>query len=276
MVDKIIKYESEPGKWFDKIVFVAGDTHNDPDTNYVEGELICDYIFDNYMSDFKPVKLYASNREIDPTHVPSPENIIREVSRGCGHLLFTGHGNPGSWNTHWVGYFGWDDSPGGIHCYQFPDLSNGDKLPVCLVEGCHNSQFNITFLATLLNKPFMWTYGVAFPECWSWWLTRKVGGGSIATIGHTGLSYESVGETGDLDGDGENLPDVLEIFCGYQNLQFYKTYYEGVDILGKVWGGTIRKYLDAHPGMSLQGHAKTVEQWVLLGDPSLKIGGYPE
>jgi len=24
------------------------------------------------------------------------------------------------------------------------------------------------------------------------------------------------------------------------------------------------------------GHIKTVEQWVLLGDPSLKIGGYPQ
>ena len=49
---------------------------------------------------------------------------------------------------------------------------------------------------------------------------------------------------------------------------------EGVDILGEVWGGTINKYLSTFPGMDSQLDAKTITQWVLLGDPSLKIGGY--
>ncbi|UCB58322.1 MAG: hypothetical protein JSV67_06905, partial [Thermoplasmatales archaeon] len=103
---------------------------------------------------------------------------------------------------------------------------------------------------------------------------RKIGGGAIATLGHTGLSYEIVGENGDLDGDGKNLPDCLEIVCGYQNLQFYKIIGGGVDILGEVWGATINKYLTTFPGMDSQLYAKTISQWVLLGDPSLKIGGY--
>jgi len=67
----------------------------------------------------------------------------------------------------------------------------------------------------------------------------------------------------------------LEARCGFQNIQFYKTIYEGIDILGEVWGGTISKYLTVFPGMENQQDAKTISQWVLLGDPSLKIGGYP-
>ena len=121
----------------------------------------------------------------------------------------------------------------------------------------------------------MWTHGFAFPECFSWWLTRKIGGGSIATMGNTGLGYGAVGNHDDVDGDGVDLPDTLEAVGGYQILNFYKTYAEGIDILGEVWGGAQKKYLDTFPGMEDQTDCKTVEQWPLLGDPSLKIGGYP-
>jgi len=266
MVNKIISYESTPADpdWFNNFVAVAGDTHNDSDTNYYEGELMCDYVLDNYLTNFNPVKLYASNNDIDTLHVCSTENIIREISAGCGHIFFTGHGSPGVWDTHWPLDFRWSDTPGGIGCYDFFSLNNKEKLPICIVEACHNSQFNVTWL----------TYGRGYPECWSWWLTRKIGGGAIATLGHTGLSYEIIGENGDLDGDGVNLPDCLETVCGFQNLRFYETIGEGVDILGEVWGETINKYLTTFPGMEAQIDAKTISQWVLLGDPSLKIGGY--
>jgi len=277
MVNKIINYETSTAgsSWFSKMVGVGGDSHHDAGTNYVEGEVVCDYIFETYMADFDPVKLYASYKDTDPQHTPSADNIKREISAGCGFLLFDGHGHPGSWNTHWPGEFNWADTPGGITCYDFPKLSNGDKLPICIVGGCHNSQFNITLFATLLEKPYMWTHGFAFPECFSWWLTRKIGGGSIATMGNTGLGYGAVGNHDDVDGDGVDLPDTLEAVGGYQILNFYKTYNEGIDILGEVWGGAQRKYLDTFPGMEDQIDCKTVEQWPLLGDPSLKIGGYP-
>ena len=277
MVNKIINYETSTfgSPWFNKMVGIGGDSHDDAGTNYVEGEVVCDYILDNYMPDFDPVKLYASYKDTDPQHTPSTDNIKREISAGCGFLLFDGHGHPGSWNTHWPGEFNWGDTPGGITCYDFPKLSNGDKLPICLVGGCHNSQFNITLFATLLEKPYMWTHGFAFPECFSWWLTRKIGGGSIATMGNTGLGYGAVGDHGDVDGDGVDLPDTLEAVGGYQIHMFFKTYSEGVDILGEVWGGAQSKYLNTFPGMEDQTDCKTVEQWPLFGDPSLKIGGYP-
>jgi hypothetical protein len=48
-----------------------------------------------------------------------------------------------------------------------------------------------------------------------------------------------------------------------------------IDLLGKNWCHSIAEYLRIYPGMEGWSDAKTLEQWVLLGDPSLKIGGYP-
>jgi len=280
MVNKIINYEkgASGASWYDTMVVAGGDSHNDPGTNYVEGELVCDKVLETYMTEFDPVKLYASNKDTDPDYTPQLANIVREISSGCGHLFFDGHANPASWTTHWVGEFEGPESwCEGIDVGDFPTLRNGGKLPVANVEGCHNSQFNITLFSTLMDKDNSkktWCYGMPVPECWSWWLTRKIGGGSIATIGNTALGYGTVGEHGDLDGDGVNEPDCLEALGGYFFIQFYKTFDEGVDTHGKVWGGTLEKYLDTFPGMDYQIDAKTVEQAALLGDPSLKIGGY--
>ena len=57
---------------------------------------------------------------------------------------------------------------------------------------------------------------------------------------------------------------------------------EGKDILGETHAATITNYLTKFPidwnveiGSDIQIDCKTVQEWVLLGDPSLKIGGYP-
>ncbi len=275
MIDKIITYETSTygADWFNRMIAVGGDSHDDS-TNYVEGEEVCNAVFEQYMSDFTPVKIYSSNKETNTDLIPNDKNIIRETSLGAGFLLFDGHGSPGSWNTHWPGEINWDDTPGGISVYDFFDFENSGKYPISVVGGCHNSQFNITLLSTALNLPFTWSHGVPYAECFGWSLARKQDGGSIASFGNTGLGYGSIGENGDLDGDGVNLPDAVEAAGGYQKAVFFKTYSEGVDILGAVWGGAERSYLNTYPGMSDQTDCKTVEQWPLLGDPSLKIGGY--
>jgi len=279
VVDKIIDYEKYKHKtdWYDTMVFIGGDSHNDAGTDFIEGEVAGDHVYSEYMDEYNPVKLYASNKDTNPNYIPSPEAIVREISKGCGHLLFEGHGNPGSWNTHWPGIFNWGDTPGGISIADIPKISNGGiKQPVCVIGGCHNSQFNVTLAATLAGEKYMWTYGVPVPECFSWHFVRKIGGGSIASFGNTGLGYGAVGENGDVDGDGINLPDTLEAVGGYQISLFYETFDEGKDILGQCWEGSIRKYLNTFPGMEDQTDAKTVEQWPMLGDPSLKIGGYQD
>jgi len=276
MVEKIITYETSTynSDWFNTIIGIGGDSHGDSGTEYDEGEVVCNYVFDTFMPTFDTVKLYSSHRESDPTMVPSSEAIIREVSEGSGFLLFDGHGHPGSWNTHWHGYHQWDDTPGGITAYGFMEFENQGKYPVCVIGGCHNSQFNISFINTLLQKPFMWTHGQPYPECFGWWIVRKIDGGAIASMGNTGLGYGAVGNHSDIDGDGIDLPDTCETLGGYQEIMFFKTYNEGKRVLGEVWAGAEVKYLQTFPGMEDQTDCKTVTQWPLIGDPSLMIGGY--
>jgi len=277
MVDKIIKYENSPAdpSWFNKIIVIGGDSHDDIGTDYIEGELVCDKAL-SYIPDFEPIKLYVSNRDSNEGLTPTPKNITNEISKGAGFVLFDGHGHPGSWNTHWIGDHSWENTPGGITIYNFPKLLNKGKLPITLIGGCHNSQFNVTLLATLLNRPYMWTYGMPVSECFSWWLTRKIGGGSIAAMGSTGLGYGYVGNHSDIDGDGIDEPDALEGLGGYTEVMFFKVYGEGVNILGEVWGTTITNYLNVFPPMSDKIQMKSIQEWPLIGDPSLMIGGYIE
>jgi len=180
MVKKIIEYETKTAgsDWFNNMIGIGGDSHDDRGTNYLEGEVVCDHIFDRYMESFTPVKLYSSYKESKPDQIPSDVNIIREVTDGAGFLLFDGHGSPGSWNTHWPGVFNWGDTPGGISTYDFSEFENTGKYPICVVGGCHNSQFNITLLSTALNQPFTWSHGVPYAECFGWHMARKKDGGS--------------------------------------------------------------------------------------------------
>ena len=49
---------------------------------------------------------------------------------------------------------------------------------------------------------------------------------------------------------------------------------DNVEYVGSAWQNAITNYLSVYPGMKSQNDAQTVEQWCLLGDPSLMIGGY--
>ena len=270
-VKKIIAYESTPAdsSWFNKMVVVGSDTFDDvAGTNYYEGEVETQKSLD-YMTDFEPIKIWGSNRNTTDL-VPEPLDIIKTVSKGCGFLAFAGHGSPERWNSYWPEGFH-EERLKGLWWWNMPFFFNGNKLPVCVVGGCHNSQFNVTSTGFLLDQ--LWVYGPV-PECWSWMLARKAGGGSIATIGNSGLGYGKLGNNGDLDGDGIDEPDCVEALGGYIETQFFKAY--GVDnytVLGETWGMAINAYLTTYPPMLNKLDCKTVEQWVLLGDPSLQIGG---
>ena len=274
MVKKIITYESttpESKPWFETMVVIGGDTFDDvSSTNFYEGEVENQKSLD-YMTNFTPVKIWASHRGTDDP-VPIPRDILKLVSQGCGFLAFAGHGSPERWNTYWPEGFD-EDRVKGLWYFNMPFFYNRDKLPICVVGGCHNSQFNVTATGFLFGAP--WVYGPV-PECFSWLLTRKYGGGVIAALGNTGLGYGAVGESGDLDGDGNNEPDCIETLGGYLETQFFKAYgVDGKDVLGETWCQAVNTYLTVFPGMADLLDCKTVEQWPLLGDPSLQIGGYP-
>jgi hypothetical protein len=75
--------------------------------------------------------------------------------------------------------------------------------------------------------------------------------------------------------DGVDDPDCVEVNGGYIETQFFK--FIGINndqYVGSAWKDAVTSNLTVYPGMKNNLDAQTVEQWVLLGDPSLKIGGY--
>lgn len=223
--------------------------------------------------DFEKVILWTSNGNFT-----GQDDVIKTFSQGAGFVFFSGHGNPEVWADHKPGVPG-NRGPASVTGLSLTGpsftelpllpmnrLSNLDKLPIVVVGGCHNSQFNVSFLASLSDKDnskMMWTYGGWVSECWSWYLTSLWRRGAIATIGNTGLGYGVLGKECTIDGlDGG--------IC----IEFFKQYgQQGHQILGEAYGQTIITYLNTFD-MDNQDHAKSVHQWVLLGDPSLMIGGY--
>ena len=241
------------------------------------------------MNSFTPIKCWSSNKDTGGL-IPEPNDVINSISDGCGFLFFAGHGSPEIWETHWAGGpFNRADRTKAINWYHFLSLKNSEKLPITVVGSCHGSQFNITATTCLdyyYNK-IMDLLGLEdlkrapvntimpTPECFTWFLTRVSNGGSLATIGNTGIGYGRVGNSGDLDGDGIDDPDCVEALGGYIETQFFRAYgVDNLNILGETWGSAVTQYLNVFPGMSSQSDCKTAQQWALFGDPSLKIGGY--
>ena len=268
MVRKIINYESKTygSQWFNRIVAVAGDTY--PPGSYpfptdgYEGEENTLAAID-FMIGFKNTTLFTSDKTLT-----GPNDIIREVDKGCGFLYFEGHGNPGEWTTHPVPFTNESKWIKDFTVLSMIRLTNGYKLPICVVGGCHNSEFDVNIFNIFEKKAKYLTW---IPECWSWKLTRKIGGGSIATIGNTGLGM-SKEDKDSMQGAGDYI----------ENRFFYEIGINGTGTLGDAWGKAISDYLDKYPinwntpaAWDYSIDAKTVQQWVLLGDPSLKIGGYP-
>ena len=57
-------------------------------------------------------------------------------------------------------------------------------------------------------------------------------------------------------------------------MNFFKSYTDGYENLGETHGMDLVYYLNEFPPMDDQTNCKIVQQWALLGDPSLMIGGY--
>ncbi len=257
VVKKIIKYET--GKcsdsWFKKMIVVAGDTYPDK-TDYFDGEVYTQEALD-IMNDFKPVKLWTSDGSLTDA-----KDVVKELNKGCGFIWFSGHGNPKSWATHPPNSSDWIY---GLKILNIRFLINREKLPVCITgSGCFNSMFNIS----IFYSPRV--YGLPIKHCFSWALVIQKFGGSIATIGATAFSYET--------------PDINTGYGGIEwlDLHFFEQYkINGKDILGETWSNTVTSFLqncsidwndNSSTGSALV--CKNVEQWLLFGDPSLKIGGY--
>jgi len=273
LVSKIITYENTTvgSAWFNKMVVVGGDSAPNATDPWFEGEEENKLALE-YMTGFDGVRLWTSTGNFT-----GPQDVIDAINAGCGFLYFDGHGNPMLWSTHpphnesiWID---------GLVVSDMSKLTNGGKLPVTVCGGCHNGQFNTSLcdiLKGFIKEGFKYFqrkfyYMEWIPECWAWKLVSVKNGGSIATMAYTGLDWFAEG-----DADNDSIPDCVKFYSGFIDTQFFKNY--GVNnktILGQAHTQALIDYLDAYPPMLYKLDAKTVQEFVLLGDPSLQIGGYP-
>ena len=221
-------------------------------------------------STFEKHMLWASNGNFT-----GQKDVISTLSKGCGFAFFFGHANPATMIVNLPGMPGGFShsaitglQPIGFTLPIFPmnRLRNINKLPIVMVMGCHNSQFNNTLLRSITdrgNTKKTWVYGYPNLECWSWWITKLPKRGAIATIGCTGL--------GPGEFDEAFIPDTgcwifPELFRQYGQ--------EGHEILGDMHTHTLTSYINTF-GQTNMIDVKMVQQLALFGDPSMQIGGIP-
>ena len=148
-------------------------------------------------------------------------------------------------------------------------------LPVILIGGCHNSQFNVSLMNIIkgimeygikgmfLESPYKFYYMEWVPKCFSWWLTSNPDGGAIATMGNTGLGMGIGGQDYVTGLDGWLFPRF-----------FYHYGQDGQEYIGMAHSSAITDYVNEFDINSDSEDRQMIQQWALLGDPSLMIGGY--
>jgi len=252
VVDKIIHYENNTygESWFNNIVLCGGDTF--PGWNGNEGEEK-NKITEQIMSDFVPTKLWTSDGTF------TPRKINKAINKGAGFVDYSGHGFEYGFGTHppdeekWITYY----APFLL------GLRNGYKLPIIFFDACLTAKldFNVSNLLNYYPNIAKLVYFLADLfhlnmskqlTCFAWCCVKKDNGGAIATIGATRTAYGG-----------------LDMGCGYLSLRFYEAYSSSETVSQMLTKAQI-EYIN-----NLWKDYFTLEEFILLGDPSLKIGGYP-
>lgn len=277
-LNKIIEYESKDvssTNWFNNLILCGGDEYP-----YIiiemlyplllqrtgriafEGEYLSKQIA-LLLNDFNAKKIFASVTR-DNEAVPfTTEHIHNAINEGAGFLLFSTHGDTDKVLTH--SPFDWDvwlPSFSGYSSSDVKNLRNEERLPVAIFSACLCGDFDA------VESPIAWEF------------INHDSGGSIASLACTTVS--------------DGLPGTLctESLIGYLTKGFFQEYSKGNEILGEVWKATICNYLNDDEALRIGAPDLTfgrltliqspcflnhfvIEDWILFGDPSLKIGGYP-
>jgi hypothetical protein len=270
MVKKIITYENtgpEEKPWYTTFVGIGGKTYayyqGQPD-----GEYLCDLAYNltkNAIPGLQLVRCYSTNRDTTGL-TPTPKDIFTSLNQGASFVYFEGHGNPYSWNTIWFDGTYPVDWTGGFNIALYPFLINGKKLPIVVVDACHNALYNVSLIPALLETKAHhphFCYGVPIPTCFCAGLLTKSHGGAIATTGCTGYS---------LGSEDEGVDDPVTLH-GALEMNFFSQYgNNNLTNLAKIHSQAITQYIAEHDIHVLDAFSLT--NWALLGDPSLKLGGY--
>ena len=148
-------------------------------------------------------------------------------------------------------------------------LRNKNKLPITLVGGCNNGQFDVSVENSLSKSTTLKNKLTAFSRncCWAWKLVNVENGGAIATISNTGLGTHAMD-----DSDNNHINDYLEVYDGWLELNFFELYSDqNIRVLGELHQQAITNYLNMFLGNHDEMDMKMVQQWQLFGDPSLQV-----
>ena len=256
VVTKIIKYENTVygQSWFKKIVLAGGDGHPEFEGN--EGEETSNDIIEQ-LPDFEHVCLFTSENNLNA------RKFNRAINQGAGFVSYNGHGYVFSWGTY---------PPNGDEmitylAYNVKLLRNMNKLPIIFFNACLTSRLDYTLGLFITINPLklLPRFLKLLPRfnddtilpCLAWQFVKKRYGGAIATLGSTELAYS-------YNVHGKS-------YAGYAMLAvlFFKNYYEGAT-LGEMFISAQQEYLD-----NVILDYMTLEEFILIGDPSLRVGGYP-
>jgi hypothetical protein len=261
LVDKIIDYENNAygQPWFNKMMVAGGNLFPQFDDGPFpyEGEATCDVAV-GHMQEFEVTKLYTSDGTLT-----SRNDIIQTINQGCGFVFTRANGGTDRVRIR---------TPDGaefviLHNRDIPKLKNVGMYPIIILGECIHGKFDVS-LSTILTG---YVQQHCIPECIAWRLLRKSDGGGIATVTNTNICY---GDPGDDDRDG--IPDDTEVYGGWLAVEFCRLYGTGgISVLGDLHRTTIANYVAQFPVEQDMVHCKSVQEFILLGDPSLRIGGYP-
>jgi len=191
----------------------------------------------------------------------NPKNINQILGEGAGFLTYSGHGTP-------VGIFTYSNLAFSSNILflkiytsiNIKNVNNGDKLPIMFFDACSTARLDYTKQEFRNDNIVLYLYYSLFDSselpgnlisCFAWNMIKHENGGAIATIGSTRIAYST-----STSGAGELLID------------FFKAYNNDIT-LGEMLMNAQISFIDENPYDLL-----TISEFILLGDPSLKIGGY--
>jgi len=258
VIKKIINYEENTNgsSWFKNIILIGGDTF--PGWGVLEGEEK-NKVTKQIMTDFTPITLWTSDNTFNA------RAFNKALKNGAGFVDYSGHGFEIGVSTHppnsnkWIGYY----------FYNLFWALNGDKLPIIFFDACLTSKldfntsefimylppFNLLSDLGLISGSLFSKFDRLTPT-FSWNFVKKKNGGAIATIGATRTAFTHVDESGVHGG------------AGYLSIKFFNAY-KTFDIVGKMLTKAQNDYIN----YAWKDYF-TIEEFILIGDPSLKAGGY--
>ena len=276
IVQKIINYENNAYEknWFNNILLVGGDTNpgvGDPFP--FEGEEECEWVL-KYLDGFIPTRLYVSDESLS-----GPDNFISAFNKGNGFVYFAGHGLPDELKTFLPNS---SEEVQVFHNKYISELNNNDMFPITIVGCCATTNYDVGILDFLRIFKNMARYHhfstfkhFCVSDCIGWNMVKKTDGGSIAHIGSSSTAW---GEVGDKNTDG--IPDGVQTgLTSGLCTEFFRIFgEEEKTIIGDIFSETltniIHDFTGDFSGEDDRIQCKCIQEFQLIGDPSLKIGGY--